>query len=309
MTIEMAILKGQNFRILTFDTTTEKYKCVGMATNCTVSLNTNTESIATKDDYILAEKPAVVSKSWQVQVDSLDVSDVAALLTAIKNFTKFKLLWTETMTMDNQAPELDVPFARTGDALLTDATFQFDDRTNSTKSLQFTGVSPIAVLSDDPPYESVIVSTITKGQYVRLFLSSNNTLAPAKVIAAAKQLSLHISVSLEDSTTKDTDGDFQVQEPTALNYDISSNALVRSGETITSSVDGMTYNAIQEVYEVSEPVKWQIANVSGANNRTKGSIIASGSCIVSQLQVSAANRGTATYQTSLTGYGAYTVGA
>ena len=34
----MGTLKGQNFRICTYDTTAAKYKVVGMATNCTVTL-------------------------------------------------------------------------------------------------------------------------------------------------------------------------------------------------------------------------------------------------------------------------------
>ena len=46
----MATLKGQNFRILTYDTTESKFKCIGMATNCTVTLNGNTEDASTKDD-------------------------------------------------------------------------------------------------------------------------------------------------------------------------------------------------------------------------------------------------------------------
>ena len=44
------ILKGQNFRILTFDSTASKFKCVGMATNCTVTLTNNTDDASTKDD-------------------------------------------------------------------------------------------------------------------------------------------------------------------------------------------------------------------------------------------------------------------
>ena len=39
----MATLKGQNLRILIYDTTASKFKCVGMATSCTINLNTNTE--------------------------------------------------------------------------------------------------------------------------------------------------------------------------------------------------------------------------------------------------------------------------
>lgn len=150
---------------------------------------------------------------------------------------------------------------------------------------------------------------MTKGQYIRLFLGSDNTTAPAKVIGAAKQLTLHISCTVEVATTKDTVGDWDVQEVTEINYDISSNALVRSGETITSLVTANGLADLETIYEDGNPVKWQIANVSGANNRTKGAVICSGSCIVSQLSINAPNRQTADYTASLTGVGPIVVGA
>ena len=149
----------------------------------------------------------------------------------------------------------------------------------------------------------------TKGQYVRLFLGSDNSTTPVKVLAAALQMSLHISLSLETATTKDTAGDWDVQEPTALNYDISTSALVRSGETITSAVAAQDFASIEDIYEASAPVKWQIANVSGANNRTKGAVIVSGSVTITSLTLNTPNRANADYSATLSGYGIYTVGA
>jgi predicted secreted protein len=191
---------------------------------------------------------------------------------------------------------------------LNDATFSFEDRANSTKSLQFTGVGQLARVTSTPAFEPIAVSsTYTKGQFVRLFLGSDNTATPAKVIASAKSLSLHVSLSLEDATTKDTDGNWQVQEPTGISFDISSNALVRSGDVITSTVQGQALADLMDVYEASEPVKFQIANVSGANQRTKGAVIVEGSVVITALNISAQNRQNATYDATLTGYGEYTV--
>jgi hypothetical protein len=158
-------------------------------------------------------------------------------------------------------------------------------------------------------YEAVSANSYTKGQFVRLFLSSDNTTAPSKVIAAAKSLSLHVSMQLENATTKDTQGSWDIQEPTGLSYDISTSALVRGNDTITSSVDAQDLASIESIYETGTPVKWQIANVSGDNQRTKGSVIASGSVLLTQLTMNAANRQNATYDAQLTGYGSYTVGA
>ena len=302
------ILKGQNFRILTFDNTASKFKCVGMATNCTVTLTNNTDDASTKDDVGMAAKPTMTSQGWSVSVESLDVSDAGAMLTAIKSLTPFTLMWDETSTSDNQTGE-QAAFARKGSAYLNDATFNFNDRENATKSLQFTGSGALETISSTPSYEAVSASAYTKGQFVRLFLSSDNTTAPAKVIAAAKSLSLHVSMTLEDATTKDTTGNWQIQEPTGLSYDISTSALVRGNDTITSAVLAQDLASIESIYEAGTPVKWKICNVSGANQRTAGAVIASGSVLLTQLTLNGPNRQNATYDAQLTGYGAYTVGA
>jgi hypothetical protein len=295
-------LKGQNFRIYNGASVT------GMATGCTVTLNSNTDDANTKDDVGMASKPTVISKSWSVSVESLSVADVGAMLTAIKSLTPFTLMWDESSTTDNQTA-LGAAFARTGQAYLNDCTFNFNDRENSTKSLQFTGIGPLAEVATTPTITPVAAGSYTKGQFVRLFLSSDNTTTPAAVIAAAKQLSLHVSLTLEDATTKDTTGDWQVQEPTGLTYDISTTALMRSGDTITSQVAGKTIADLEDIYEASNPVKWQIANVSGANQRTKGAVIASGSVIIATLTLNGPNRQNADYTANLNGYGAYTVGS
>lgn len=302
----MATLKGQNFRIFTVSGTTATV--IGMATNCTVTLNSNTEEASMKDDVGMASKPTVVSKSWQVQVDSLNVADVGSLLSGIKAMTRFVLMWDDTSTTDNQTPLHD-GMSHYGEAYLSDATFNFNDRENSAKSLQFSGVGPLTLSEEAFTGSAVSPGSYTKGQFVRLFLSDDNTTTPANVIAAAKQLSLHVSMTLEDATTKDTTGDWQIQEPTALNYDISTTALMRSSDTVTSAVTAYGVAELEAIYKDAAPVKWQIANVSGDNNRTKGSVIAGGSAIIQTLTLNSPNRQSATYTAQLTGYGAYTVGA
>lgn len=299
-------LKGQNFRILTLDGTSSKFKCIGMATTCTVNLTANTDDASTKDDVGGAAKPEVTSNGWSVQVESLNVVDIGALLTAIKTMTPFTLMWDETSTIDNQSIE-GATYARKGSAFLNDLTAVFNDRENSTKSLQFTGSGALEKLSTTPSSEAVAAGSYTKGQFVRLFLSNSSN--PALVVAGAKTLQLHISMSLEDATTKDTPGTWQVQEPTGLSYDISTNALVASNETITSAVGGQTLGTLIDFYESSTLLYWQIANTSGDNQRTKGSVIVSGQARIGSIAVNAANRQVATYDTQLSGYGDYTVGA
>ena len=300
------ILKGQNLRI--YNISNGDATVVGMATNCTINLNTSVDDASHKDIVGMAPMPTVTSKSWSVSVDSLNVADVAALLTAVKGLSKFTLMWDESSTTDNQSQET-AAFARTGEAYLSDVTFSWNDRENSTKSLTFTGVGALSTVSSAFDETTVAPGNYTKGQFVRLFLGSDNTTTPAKVIAGAKSLSFHVSLTLESSSTKDLTGDWEYQEPTALNFDISTGALVRSGETITSLVDGQELADLESIYETSTPVKFQIANVSGDNNRTKGTILVSGSVVLASLTINGPNRANADYSCSLNGYGPYTVSA
>lgn len=146
-----------------------------------------------------------------------------------------------------------------------------------------------------------------KGQYVRLFLSNNNTDSPTAVIAAAKSLTLHVSCSVESSSTKDTADLWERQEVTGINYDISTNALVESGENITSLVPGQDLDALEDIYESGNPVKFQIAEIqpSSANNRGLSTVLVSGSVIVNQLTISAPNKQVATYEAQMVGVGDY----
>ena len=123
----MGTLKGQNFRICIFDSTAEKYKVIGMATGCTVTLQNNTDDASHKGIVGAASMPTVTSKSWQVSCDSLNVADAAAMLTAIKSMQPMTLMWDETSTTDNQT-RVKATFARKGSAYLNDVTFNFNDR-------------------------------------------------------------------------------------------------------------------------------------------------------------------------------------
>ena len=304
----MATLKGQNFRICIYDTTAAKYKVIGMSTGCNVTLTNNTDDGSHKDIVGVAAMPTTVSKSWSVSCESLNVADAAAILTAIKSMQPMTLMWDETSTTDNQTRE-KATFARKGSAFLSDVVFNFNDRENATKSLQFSGTSALDTVGSSEAVEVIPIGSYTKGQFVRLFLGSDNIAAPSKPIAAAKQLSLHVSLTMESSETKDTAGEWQLQEPTALNYDISTTALMRSGETITSQVAAQTVADVETIYEAGTPVKWKIANVSGDNNRTASSTIVSGSVVLQTLTLNGPNRSNADYTAQLQGYGTYDVAA
>lgn len=305
----MATLKGQNFRVITRNGSND-WVVVAKSTNCTVTLTNNTDDASHKDIVGAAAMPEVISQAWSVQVDSLDVLNIGALLTAIKNNTLFDLIWDETRTNNNQTSSAS-NWGRRGKAYLNDATFNFNNRENSAKSIQFTGSGALDSVYDIAESQQIVTSdsSFTKGQFVRLYLGSDNTAAPSAVIASALNLSLHVSVTLESASTKDTEGTFDVQEPTGYTYDISTSALIRGNDTITSSVQAQGLEDLESIFVDGTPVKWLIANVSGANQRTKGTTIVSGSCIVQSLTLNGPNRQNATYDASLAGYGPYTVGA
>lgn len=307
----MKTLKGQNLRVYTYVETgdADRWTPIAMSTNCVITLTGNTEDQNTKDDVGGANKPTIVSKGWSVQVDSLNVLDAAAMLTAVKEYKQFTLMWAKSEETDNQTAITTTELEMSGIAYINDLTLTFNDRENSAKNIQFTGSGEI---SNSPVIASTVVNPLgayTKGQFVRLFLSLNNTDTPNAVIAAAKQLSLHVSVQLENATSKDTTGDWVVNEPVGLSYDITSNALVETDEEVTPSVGGRKIGDMQSIWRNSTPVKFLIGNVTGANNRTLTSTIVSGSVVLSSLVLNGQNRQVATYTSTMQGYGAYTVGA
>ena len=279
------------------------YKVIAESTTCTVTFTTETSDQTTKDDVGMFLKPLITSRGWNVSVESLDITDVVELLRAIKDGSKFTLRFDETSTTDNQTA-LGANFSFVGDAYINDLTLNFNDRELSAKSVQFTGCTPAETTSEI--YTDVrTVDSFTEGQYVRLFLGYTTTNA---VFAACKTLSFHISVSLENSTTKDTDSDWQRMEPTGISYDIQASAVVRSGETITSQVQGLGYDdLVDEWIHTEQYYMWEIAHVSGANNRTKSGSIASGRAAITQISTTAPNRANATYNITLSGRGVYTL--
>ena len=125
-----------------------------------------------------------------------------------------------------------------------------------------------------------------------------------KVIALATDLSFHVSVATENSTTKDTtdtNGTWDENEATGISYDIQIGALVGSGDDTANTLEDIIDDVSDNVF------RWELAMFSGPNNRTKGETIVSGYGKMTNVQVSAANRQNATYTATLNGYGAYDV--
>lgn len=132
----MATLKGQNLRI--FDGST----VFAEATNCVVTLTGNSEDVTTKNDVGLSSKPEIVSKGWQIQVDTLNVADINTLITTMKAGNKVTAAFDETSTADNATP-LEAAFSRYGDVFITDLNITLNDREFCAKNIQLTGTGPL----------------------------------------------------------------------------------------------------------------------------------------------------------------------
>lgn len=144
-----------------------------------------------------------------------------------------------------------------------------------------------------------------RGQYYRLLLAT--TADPTKVIAAAKTMSLHLSLATEQSSTKDSTGDSLEFDATGQSYDISGSALVYTpSDSLNTGA-----NALNDMlgYIGDTPLYWRICLVEGTNNRTIKETICSGQAKLTSLNPSGQNKQNAQYSYTLNGYGGITVTA
>lgn len=301
-------IKGQNFRALVGG------KAVRSATNCSVQITGNAEDASHKDVDHNFSTEQIVSKSWNVSVDSVnaDVAMLKALLNRIKDGEPLQVGFDHTTGAMNRTPA-GADFSRQGLALLTDLSIQADNRTTISLSEQYLGTGPLG-----KGMTSIVQDTTEgkqdKGQHLRLFISRNTgtTMTEEAAIALATSLTFHVGVQTEDSTTKDsTDGDgglWQENEATSMAYDIQIGAMVGiKGGSIGDS--SKAENGLNEMIEsVSDNiVQWTLAVVSGEQNRTIDAVVATGRGKLTNVSATGQNRQNATYTATLNGYGPYDV--
>ena len=135
-----------------------------------------------------------------------------------------------------------------------------------------------------------------KGQNLRVMVGG-------KCIAMATSCQFHISAQLEDSSTKDSTGDWQEQEVTGLSWDASTESLVTltdngSNGEIPSDLLSLIINKTQ--------VTLTFDTTSGTNNRTgQNSVLKkSGNAFLTDVQITAQNRTNSTISCQFTGTGA-----
>lgn len=135
----MSKIKGQNFRLL------KNSVAFPESTNCTITQNGNAEDVSTKDVEGMYSENAVVSTSWNAQVDTYegDASQLRAILTLFNAAEAVPIGWDQTGGAGNAVPQ-NANFKRSGNALLNDFTMTFNDREIVAVSLQFQGTGGLS---------------------------------------------------------------------------------------------------------------------------------------------------------------------
>ena len=144
-----------------------------------------------------------------------------------------------------------------------------------------------------------------KGQHLRLLIMEG-TPATGKVVALSTDLTLHLSATTENSTTKDTtdtDGNYNEYDVTQRSGDIRFGALVGVGTDTGGKSLADFLNAVSDT-----PINWKIVFVSGTNNRTVGKTLCSGQGKLVNVNPTAQNRQKATYTGGINIYGPVEVG-
>ena len=135
-----------------------------------------------------------------------------------------------------------------------------------------------------------------KGQNLRVMVGG-------KCIAMATSCQFHVSAQLEDSSTKDSVGDFQEQEVTGLSWDAQTESLVTLEDNGTN---GELPQDILSLMINKTKVTLTFDQTAGANNRVgQNSVIKkTGQAYISDVSISAQNRQNSTCTVQFTGTGA-----
>lgn len=134
-----------------------------------------------------------------------------------------------------------------------------------------------------------------KGQNLRVMVGG-------KCIAMATSCTFHVSAQLQDSSTKDSVGDFQEQEVTGLSWDAQTESLV------TLEDNGSNGELPQDLLSLminKTKVTLSFDQTAGANNRVgqNSAIKKTGDAYINDISISAQNRQNSTISVQFSGTG------
>ena len=134
-----------------------------------------------------------------------------------------------------------------------------------------------------------------KGQNLRVMVGG-------KCIAMATSCTFHVSAQLQDSSTKDSVGDFQEQEVTGLSWDAQTESLV------TLEDNGSNGELPQDLLSLminKTKVTLTFDQTAGANNRVgqNSAIKKTGEAYINDINITAQNRPNSTISVQFSGTG------
>lgn len=138
------------------------------------------------------------------------------------------------------------------------------------------------------------MSTI-KGQNLRILVGG-------KCVAMATSCTFHVSAQLEDSSTKDSVGDWQEQEVTGLSWDAQTDSLVTLEDNGTN---GELPQDLLGLIINKTKVTLTFDQTAGANNRVgqNSALKRTGEAYVNDVTITAQNRQNSTVSAKLVGTG------
>lgn len=281
--------KGQNYRIFI------NGGVVAEETSCTVTRGVDTEDAANKDlasdstaGDIGGANPVATYKNMQFQVEAQGAGAKALFRTAFTLMTAAggAVGWAATSGAATPGAHNRQGTPTYVKAICNDLTINAPNRQPITCSAQFTVIpgTPEAPSANTP---APATTPTLRGEFLRLFLGDS-------IVAKATNVSLHISLSMEDATTKDDTSasseqlDYKAQAPTQVNYDITSDCLYDGG--LDNLTEGDTY-------------QWDLSDASGDGQAARGDTLASGTALLTSLVANAAVNQNITYNASFTGIG------
>lgn len=137
---------------------------------------------------------------------------------------------------------------------------------------------------------------IIKGQNLRVMVGG-------KCVAMATSCQFHVSAQMEDSSTKDSAGDWQEQDVVGLSWDAQTDSLV----TLTDNgTNGELPQDLLGLIINKTKVQLTFDETAGTNNRTgqNSAIKRTGYAYLTDLNITAQNRANSTVSAQFTGTGA-----
>ena len=134
-----------------------------------------------------------------------------------------------------------------------------------------------------------------KGQNLRVMVGG-------KCIAMATSCTFHVSAQLQDSSTKDSVGDFQEQEVTGLSWDAQTESLVT---LVDNGSNGELSQDLLSLMINKTKVTLTFDQTAGANNRVgqNSAIKKTGEAYINDINITAQNRQNSTISVQFSGTG------